>query len=156
MISARCLQREMAGSFPCSLPTTPYFEICQMKHGFFSLLSTTDKTPKMPNTNAKKSALTYYYNRQGAKWPGAWPDNKKAVNLFQDLLLSMTADGWPVFTFDRFLKAHIQQRIGVPLFIKACPLVNMEAHVFIKSLSLRVLLIDRQPFNRIAFNPIFD
>ena len=138
MISARCLQREMAGSFPRSLPTTPHFEICQMKQGFFSLLSTTDKTPKMPNTNAKKSALTYYYNRQGAKWPGAWPDNKKAVNLFQDLLLSMTADGWPVFTFDRFLKAHIQQRIGVPLFIKACPLVNMEAHVFIKSLSLRV------------------
>ena len=110
MISARCLQREMAGSFPRSLPTTPHFEICQMKQGFFSLLSTTDKTP----------------------------DNKKAVNLFQDLLLSMTADGWPVFTFDRFLKAHIQQRIGVPLFIKACPLVNMEAHVFIKSLSLRV------------------
>ena len=55
-----------------------------------------------------------------------------------------------------YLKAHIQQRIGVPLFIKACPLVNMKAHVFIKSLSLRVLLIDRQPFNRIAFNPIFD
>ena len=39
----------------------------------------------------KKSALTYYYNRQGAKWPGAGPDNKKAVNLFQDLLLSLAA-----------------------------------------------------------------
>ena len=104
MISARCLQREMAGNFPRSLPTTPHFEICQMKQGFFSLISTTDKTPKMPNTNAKKSALTYYYNRQGAKWPGAGPDNKKAVNLFQDLLLSMTADGWPVFTFDRLFK----------------------------------------------------
>lgn len=52
----------------------------------------------------KNSALTYYYNRQGAKWPGAWPDNKKAVNLFQDLLFSMTADGWPIFTSDRLFK----------------------------------------------------
>ena len=39
----------------------------------------------------KNSSLTYYYNRQGAKWPGAEPDNKKAVNLFQDLLLSLAA-----------------------------------------------------------------
>ena len=104
----------------------------------------------------KNSALTYYYNRQGAKWPGAWPDNKKAVNLFQDLLFSMTADGWPIFTSDRLFKDSYTEEDRVPLFIKACPLVNMEAHVFIKSLSLRVLLIDCQPFNRIAFNPIFD
>jgi hypothetical protein len=39
----------------------------------------------------KNSPLTYYYNRQGAKWLGAEPDNKKAVNLFQDLLLSLAA-----------------------------------------------------------------
>ena len=45
----------------------------------------------MPNTNAGNSSLTYYYNRQGAKWPGAEPDNKKAVNLLQDLLLSLAA-----------------------------------------------------------------
>ena len=45
----------------------------------------------MPNTNAEKSPLTYYYNRQGSKWPGDEPDNKKAVNLFQDLLLSLAA-----------------------------------------------------------------
>lgn len=46
----------------------------------------------MPNTNAEKfPPLTYYYNRQGAKWLGAEPDNKKAVNLFQDLLLSLAA-----------------------------------------------------------------
>ena len=59
----------------------------------------------------KKSALTYYYNRQGAKWPGAGPNNKKAVNLFQDLLLPM--DGRYSLLID-YLKAHIQQRIGVP------------------------------------------
>lgn len=104
MISARCLQREMAGSFPRSLPTTPNFEICQMKQGFFSLLSTTDKTPKMPNTNAKKFRPHLLLQSAGAKWPGAWPDNKKAVNLFQDLLFSMTADGWPIFTSDRLFK----------------------------------------------------
>ena len=39
----------------------------------------------------KSSSLTYYYNRQGAKWPGAEPDDKKAANLFQDLLLSLAA-----------------------------------------------------------------
>ena len=40
----------------------------------------------------ENSSLTYYYNnRQGAKWPGAEPDNKKAVNLLQDLLLSLAA-----------------------------------------------------------------
>ena len=33
----------------------------------------------------------FEYNRQGAKWPGAEPDNKKAENLFQDLLLSLAA-----------------------------------------------------------------
>ena len=39
----------------------------------------------------ENSLLAYYYNRQGAKWPGAEPDNKKAVNLLQDLLLSLAA-----------------------------------------------------------------
>ena len=39
----------------------------------------------------KNSPLTYYYNRQGSKWLEAEPDNKKAVNLFQDLLLSLAA-----------------------------------------------------------------
>ena len=39
----------------------------------------------------KSSSLTYYYNRQGSKWLEAEPDNKKAVNLFQDLLLSLAA-----------------------------------------------------------------
>ena len=46
---------------------------------------------QMPNTRAEKSPLTYYYNRQGSKWPAAEPDNKKAVNLLQDLLLSLAA-----------------------------------------------------------------
>ena len=39
----------------------------------------------------KNPPLTYYYNRQGSKWLEAEPDNKKAVNLFQDLLLSLAA-----------------------------------------------------------------
>ena len=45
----------------------------------------------MPNTRAENSLLACCYNRQGAKWPGAEPDNKKAVNLLQDLLLSLAA-----------------------------------------------------------------
>lgn len=45
----------------------------------------------MPNINAEKSPLTYYYNQQGSKWPGEEQNNKKAVNLFQDLLLSLVA-----------------------------------------------------------------
>ena len=39
----------------------------------------------------ENSSLTYYYNQQGSKWPGEEQDNKKAVNLFQDLLLSLAA-----------------------------------------------------------------
>ena len=45
----------------------------------------------MPNTRAEKFPLTYYYNRHGSKWPGEEPGNKKAVNLLQDLLLSLAA-----------------------------------------------------------------
>ena len=39
----------------------------------------------------KNPPLTYYYNQQGSKWPGEEHNNKKAVNLFQDLLLSLAA-----------------------------------------------------------------
>ena len=120
MISARCLQREMAGNFPRSLPTTPNFEICQMKQGFFSLLSTTDKTPKMPNTNAKKFRPHLLLQSAGAKWPGAGPDNKKAVNLFQDLLLLMTVDGWPVFTFDRLFNTAEDRGSPVHQGLSSC------------------------------------
>jgi len=55
------------------------------------LPSTTGKCSKCQTPGQKNSLLAYYYNRQGAKWPGAEPDNKKAVNLFQDLLLSLAA-----------------------------------------------------------------
>ena len=40
----------------------------------------------------KNSLLAYYYNRQGAKWPGAEPDNKKDVYKRQALGFSVTAD----------------------------------------------------------------
>ena len=33
----------------------------------------------------KNSLLAYYYNRQGAKWPGAEPDNKKSSKSFSRL-----------------------------------------------------------------------
>ena len=39
----------------------------------------------------KNPPLTYYYSRHGSKWLEAEPDNKKAVNLLQDLLLSLAA-----------------------------------------------------------------
>jgi len=55
------------------------------------LLSTTGKCSKCQTPAQKNPPLTYYYNRQGVKWPGAEPNNKKAVNLLQDLLLSLAA-----------------------------------------------------------------
>jgi hypothetical protein len=85
MISARCLQREMAGSFPRSLPTTPFFEICQMKQGFFSLLSTTDKTPKMPNTNAKKVRPHLLLQSAGGKMTGSGARQQKSSKSFSRL-----------------------------------------------------------------------
>ncbi|ERH33246.1 hypothetical protein HMPREF1980_00003 [Actinomyces sp. oral taxon 172 str. F0311] len=44
----------------------------------FSLPSTTGKCSKCQTPGQKNSLLAYYYNRQGAKWPGAEPDNKKS------------------------------------------------------------------------------
>ncbi|MSB30976.1 hypothetical protein [Ligilactobacillus ruminis] len=82
---ARCLQREMAGSFPRSLPTTPHFEICQMKQGFFSLLSTTDKTPKMPNTNAKKIRPHLLLQSAGGKMAGSGARQQKSSKSFSRL-----------------------------------------------------------------------
>ena len=41
----------------------------------------------------KISSLIHYYTRQGGKWPGSQTGNKKAANLFQDLLLSLVAGG---------------------------------------------------------------
>ena len=41
----------------------------------------------------KISPLIYYYNRQGAKWPGARTGNKKSSKSFSDLLLSLVAGG---------------------------------------------------------------
>ena len=67
--------------FPLSLPTTPRFEICQ-------------------TSGQKNFPLTHYYTRRRAKWPGSQPGNKKAANLFQDLLLSLSAGGRLVFCLE--------------------------------------------------------
>ena len=42
----------------------------------FSLPSTTGKCSKCQTPGQKNSLLAYYYNRQGAKWPGAEPDEE--------------------------------------------------------------------------------
>ena len=81
------LQRAFLPAFAKMTPDAVVSTRCWQKS--CPLLSTTGKTSKMPNTNA--APLTYYYNRQGSKWLEAEPDNKKAVNLFQDLLLSLAA-----------------------------------------------------------------
>jgi len=56
------------------------------------LLSTTGKTSKMPNTNAEKfpPSLTTTTGRGQNGWERS-RTTKKAVNLFQDLLLSLAA-----------------------------------------------------------------
>ena len=43
--------------------------------------STTGKCSKCQTPGQKNSLLAYYYNRQGAKWPGAEPDNKKSASI---------------------------------------------------------------------------
>ena len=91
--------------FPLSLPTTPRFEICQ-------------------TSGQKNFPLTHYYTRRRAKWPGSQPGNKKAANLFQDLLLSLSAGGRLVFCLKhgegraalhavRPLITHQQRRAGL-------------------------------------------
>ena len=77
------------------------------------MISTTGKTPKMPNTNAEKIPLTYYYNRQGAQWPGAEPDNQKAVNLFQDLLLSLAGGCGQKVGLDHLAQLAVKTLTGI-------------------------------------------
>jgi hypothetical protein len=57
----------------------------------FSLPSTTGKCSKCQTPGQKNSLLAYYYNRQGANGRERSRTTKKAVNLFQDLLLSLAA-----------------------------------------------------------------
>ena len=57
----------------------------------FFLLSTTDKNQKCQTPGQKNFPLTYYYNLNRAKWPGAEPGNKKSSKSFSDLLLSLAA-----------------------------------------------------------------
>jgi hypothetical protein len=57
----------------------------------FSLPSTTGKCSKCQTPGQKNSLLAYYYNRQGAKWPGAEPDNKKSSKSFSRLTASDAA-----------------------------------------------------------------
>ena len=66
-----------------SLPTTPAYSSWTGKLEFFRFVLYYGEKSKIPNAGAKNFPLTYYYNRQGAKWPGMEPGNKKAANLFQ-------------------------------------------------------------------------
>lgn len=52
--------------------------------------------------------------------------------------------------------AHIQNGIGIPLFIQVCSFVNSKSHVFIKSFGLRILFIYRQSLDGIGFDPVLD
>ena len=62
----------------------------------FSLPSTTGKCSKCQTPGQKNSLLAYYYNRQGAKWPGAEPDNKKSSKSFSRLtaFAGRVGGGW--------------------------------------------------------------
>ena len=85
--------------FPLSLPTPPRFEICQ-------------------TSGQKNSPLTHHYTRRGAKWPGSQMDNKKAANLFQDLLLSLSAGGRLVFC--------LEYGEGRAALLAVCPLITRQ------------------------------
>ena len=51
---------------------------------------------KVADGSEKNSLLAYYYNRQGAKWPGAEPDNKKSSKSFSRLtaFAGRVGGGW--------------------------------------------------------------
>ena len=59
----------------------------------FSFHSLHHRVLKFAKRQGKKFPFTYYYTRQGAKWPGNQTGRKKAANLFQDLLLSLVVGG---------------------------------------------------------------
>ena len=101
--------------FPLSLPTPPRFEICQ-------------------TSGQKNFPLTHYYTRRGAKWPGSQTGSKKAANLFQDLLLSLSAGGRLVFCLKhgegraallavRPLITHQQRRAGLSTAARNAPFI---------------------------------
>ena len=58
---------------------------------FFGFVLYYGEKSKIPNAGAKNFPLTYYYNRQGAKWPGMEPGQQKSSKSFSDLLLSLAA-----------------------------------------------------------------
>ncbi len=66
-----------------------YNRVCELKCEKF--LTRPFENAKYPG--GKISPLIYYYNRQGAKWPGARTGNKKSSKSFSDLLLSLVAGG---------------------------------------------------------------
>ena len=53
------------------------------RNGKFSLCFLLRTKIRNAKRRGKKFSLTYYYNLNRAKWPGAEPGNKKAANLFQ-------------------------------------------------------------------------
>ncbi|MDU7244734.1 MAG: hypothetical protein E6276_05010 [Clostridiales bacterium] len=77
--------------FFLSLPTTPHFEICQTEReiSYYSLLRTKTQNAKRRGKKIYPSLTTTIQTGQnGRKQNRA---NKKAANLFQDLLLSLAA-----------------------------------------------------------------
>ena len=77
----------------------------------------------------KISPLIYYYNRQGAKWPGARTGNKKSSKSFSDLLLSLAADGRLVFSFESSGQVapmmEVQRFMDLFFYKFTCQLVNL-------------------------------
>ena len=55
----------------------------------------------------KNFPFTYYYNLKGAKWPKIKTANKKAANLFSDLLLSLTIGGRLIFNLTRTVCLYV-------------------------------------------------
>ena len=70
-----------------------------MKQGFFSLLSTTGKTPKMPNTNAGKFPAHLLLQPAGFKMAGSGAGQQKSSKSFSRLAASCAAVGRRVIQF---------------------------------------------------------
>ena len=82
------------------------------------------------------------------------PQPQKSSKSFSDLLLSLITDGGCYLVLLTCLTVHIQNGVGISLFIKVGSSVNSKTHVLIKSSGLRILFIYSQPPDGIVFNPI--
>ena len=84
------------------------------------------------------------------------PQPQKSSKSFSDLLLSLITDGGCYLVLLNCSTAHIQNGVGISLFIKVCSFVNSKTHVLIKPSGLRILFIYSQPLDGIVFDPILD